>query len=277
MSVLDQSHPHFVRCIKPNNHKAPNQLDTTLTLQQLRYSGVLEAVHIRKSGFPVRRSHVEFRQRYWAVSGISRKTLSAAAAATATGVGAGAGAGAFAGAGAGAGTAGSADGLKCQAIAQALAAKNPAVYSVIHVGKTTVFFKAEALTALEKERTTAAQQAVLAIQRTVGRGVPVWRKFPILLEAFRSLTRAILQGSLHRCSNFKNGVLVALSDALQRAMALGIVASEVRTGQRLETRLMAVQGLVGRMAQHLAVYAGVREGQVQGQLQGQLQGQWQVR
>jgi len=35
-----------------------------LVLEQLRYSGVFEAVQIRKSGFPFRLTHVDFFKRY---------------------------------------------------------------------------------------------------------------------------------------------------------------------------------------------------------------------
>lgn len=42
MVLLGMSEPHFVKCIKPNNSKRPEELDIELTLRQLRYSGVLE-------------------------------------------------------------------------------------------------------------------------------------------------------------------------------------------------------------------------------------------
>jgi myosin heavy subunit len=42
ITVLQESEPHFVRCIKPNNMKNPISFDTDLVLRQLRYSGVLE-------------------------------------------------------------------------------------------------------------------------------------------------------------------------------------------------------------------------------------------
>lgn len=50
MAVLDASTPHFVRCIKPNGRKQPLSVDAPLVLQQLRYSGVFEAVKIRQQG-----------------------------------------------------------------------------------------------------------------------------------------------------------------------------------------------------------------------------------
>uniref|UniRef100_A0A3B3WS78 Myosin X n=1 Tax=Poecilia mexicana TaxID=48701 RepID=A0A3B3WS78_9TELE len=64
MATLSTSNPYFIRCIKPNTHKMPDQFDQTVVLNQLRYSGMLETVKIRRSGFPVRRSFQDFCSRY---------------------------------------------------------------------------------------------------------------------------------------------------------------------------------------------------------------------
>nr|XP_057921483.1 unconventional myosin-X isoform X2 [Doryrhamphus excisus] len=64
MATLSTSHPFFIRCIKPNTHKMPDQFDQTVVLNQLRYSGMLETVKIRRSGFPIRRPFQEFCCRY---------------------------------------------------------------------------------------------------------------------------------------------------------------------------------------------------------------------
>ncbi|XP_060100292.1 unconventional myosin-X [Heteronotia binoei] len=64
MATLSTSNPFFVRCIKPNMHKMPDQFDQNVVLNQLRYSGMLETVRIRKAGFPVRRPFQDFCKRY---------------------------------------------------------------------------------------------------------------------------------------------------------------------------------------------------------------------
>ncbi|XP_053732174.1 unconventional myosin-X [Synchiropus splendidus] len=64
MATLSASNPFFVRCIKPNMDKKPNQFDSEVVLNQLRYSGMLETVKIRKAGFPVRRTFKDFYSRY---------------------------------------------------------------------------------------------------------------------------------------------------------------------------------------------------------------------
>ncbi|XP_062386818.1 unconventional myosin-X isoform X1 [Sardina pilchardus] len=64
MSTLSTCNPFFVRCIKPNNNKMPGQFDWQLVLQQLRYSGMLETVRIRRQGFPIRLPFQDFYCRY---------------------------------------------------------------------------------------------------------------------------------------------------------------------------------------------------------------------
>ena len=57
--------PHFVRCIKPNDLKKAGQIDRTKMAQQLRYTGVLETVRIRKQGFSHRLTFADFLRRYF--------------------------------------------------------------------------------------------------------------------------------------------------------------------------------------------------------------------
>ena len=65
MSTLDCAAPHYIRCIKPNQTKRANTFEAITTLEQLRYSGLFEAVHIRKQGYPFRLPHPYFFQRYF--------------------------------------------------------------------------------------------------------------------------------------------------------------------------------------------------------------------
>ena len=76
-NVLDSSQPHFIRCIKPNSDKAPDSIDAKLVLEQLRYSGILDAVKIRKEGYPFRPSHNEFWKRYWPLAPHFHETVKA--------------------------------------------------------------------------------------------------------------------------------------------------------------------------------------------------------
>ncbi|KAJ8527295.1 hypothetical protein ON010_g14968 [Phytophthora cinnamomi] len=53
LDVLNATEPHFIRCIKPNDQASSSQFDRRRLLEQLRCSGVLEAVKISRSGYPV--------------------------------------------------------------------------------------------------------------------------------------------------------------------------------------------------------------------------------
>ncbi|KAG9509135.1 Unconventional myosin-IXb [Fragariocoptes setiger] len=64
METLNQANPYFVRCIKSNADKKPNCFDDVLVLLQLRYTGMLETVRIRQSGYSVRLLYTEFSQHY---------------------------------------------------------------------------------------------------------------------------------------------------------------------------------------------------------------------
>ncbi|XP_069510591.1 myosin-3 [Ambystoma mexicanum] len=64
MSNLRSTHPHFVRCIIPNETKTPGEMDHHLVLHQLRCNGVLEGIRICRKGFPNRIAYGDFKQRY---------------------------------------------------------------------------------------------------------------------------------------------------------------------------------------------------------------------
>uniref|UniRef100_A0A6Q2ZAG2 Myosin VAb n=1 Tax=Esox lucius TaxID=8010 RepID=A0A6Q2ZAG2_ESOLU len=64
METLNGTTPHYVRCIKPNDHKSPFTLDPIRAVQQLRACGVLETIRISAAGFPSRWTYQEFFSRY---------------------------------------------------------------------------------------------------------------------------------------------------------------------------------------------------------------------
>ena len=64
MQKIYATKPHYIRCLKPNDDNAPDLFDRHRTTEQLRYGGVLEAVRVARSGFPVRLTHLDFYSRY---------------------------------------------------------------------------------------------------------------------------------------------------------------------------------------------------------------------
>uniref|UniRef100_A0A673W147 Myosin heavy chain 6 n=1 Tax=Salmo trutta TaxID=8032 RepID=A0A673W147_SALTR len=64
MTNLRSTHPHFVRCIIPNETKTPGAMENPLVMHQLRCNGVLEGIRICRKGFPNRILYADFKQRY---------------------------------------------------------------------------------------------------------------------------------------------------------------------------------------------------------------------
>ena len=62
--IFQSTKPWYVRCIKPNMNKTPDDYDEKMVLDQLRYLGMLEIIRIRKMGFPVHFTFVDFVSRY---------------------------------------------------------------------------------------------------------------------------------------------------------------------------------------------------------------------
>ncbi|XP_020398063.1 myosin-17 isoform X4 [Zea mays] len=64
METLSSTEPHYIRCIKPNSVLKPGIFENTNVLQQLRCSGVLEAIRISCAGYPTRKQFHDFLHRF---------------------------------------------------------------------------------------------------------------------------------------------------------------------------------------------------------------------
>merc|ERR1719356_1409904 len=64
MTTLHSCEPHFVRCLVPNTHKKPGEVEPPLIMHQLTCNGVLEGIRICMRGFPNRMLYPDYKMRY---------------------------------------------------------------------------------------------------------------------------------------------------------------------------------------------------------------------
>ncbi|TMS35327.1 hypothetical protein L596_002754 [Steinernema carpocapsae] len=136
MEMLHKTHPHFIRCIIPNEKKASGVIDAALVLNQLTCNGVLEGIRICRKGFPNRTVHPDFVERY---------TLLAAKEAN-----------------------GSEDPKQCaEAILIALVRKGDMTEEQFRVGLTKVFFKAGVVAHMEDLRDNRLAELISGFQAQI--------------------------------------------------------------------------------------------------------------
>jgi myosin heavy subunit len=82
MTQLATTHCSYVRTLKPNTDKAPKQFTGSLVSEQLRYSGMLETIRIRKLGYGRRFLFADFAGRFGVVLTPAERAAAAAAAKT---------------------------------------------------------------------------------------------------------------------------------------------------------------------------------------------------
>ncbi|KAL8433239.1 hypothetical protein ACSSS7_004024 [Eimeria intestinalis] len=58
--IIEQTEPHFIRCVKPNDEKQPRTFNARKILPQLRALSVLEALQLRSVGYSYRRPFADF-------------------------------------------------------------------------------------------------------------------------------------------------------------------------------------------------------------------------
>jgi myosin heavy chain 6/7 len=167
MANLKQTHPHFVRCIIPNEIKTGGVLDSHLVMHQLTCNGVLEGIRICRKGFPNRIIYAEFKQRYsiLAPNAVPKGFVDAKKATEAI--------------------------LKDVALSEEL----------YRIGSTKVFFKAGTLGHLEDLRDTALSQIIARLQGQV-RGFVMKKDYKKMLE--QRLALSVLQRNIRKYLSLRN-------------------------------------------------------------------------
>ncbi|XP_063079460.1 myosin-6 [Engraulis encrasicolus] len=168
MTNLKTTHPHFVRCLIPNESKTPGAMDNCLVMHQLRCNGVLEGIRICRKGFPNRVLYGDFKQRY--------RILNASAIPE----------GQFM------------DSKKC---AEKLLGSLDIDHTQYRFGHTKVFFKAGLLGTLEEMRDEQLSRIITRIQAR-GRGILMRIEYQRLVERRDALM--VIQWNLRSFLGVKN-------------------------------------------------------------------------
>ncbi|XP_067317844.1 unconventional myosin-XV [Anolis sagrei] len=138
---MERCNPFFVRCLKPNDKKEPGLFESDVVSSQLRHSGILETIRIRKLGFPVRIPFQIFIERYRCLVDIKSGMVP--------------------------------DGWNCVGVLKKLCAVTPDMYSI---GTTKLFMKECVYQELEVKRERIVQMAVVTLQRYI-RGFLIKKRF----------------------------------------------------------------------------------------------------
>jgi myosin V len=128
LDIIRTTSPHYVRCMKPNDHNVCDEFACDRVVQQLRSGGVLD---VARASFPVRMVHVQFLERYASVLSRASTTRSLA-----------------------------------QCLDQ-LQTVIPSATSGVQLGRTRVFFRRQPYEQLEQYRNYRIQRAIVSIQTSV--------------------------------------------------------------------------------------------------------------
>ncbi|XP_049613687.1 myosin-6 [Syngnathus scovelli] len=168
MTNLKTTHPHFVRCLIPNERKTPGVMDNCLVMHQLRCNGVLEGIRICRKGFPNRVLYGDFKQRY--------RILNASAIPE----------GQF---------------MDCKKSAEKLLSSLDIDHTQYKFGHTKVFFKAGLLGTLEEMRDEQLSRIITRIQANA-RALLMRAQFAKLVERRDALM--VIQWNLRSFLSVKN-------------------------------------------------------------------------
>jgi len=165
--------PRYIRCVKPNQQKLPGVFDPVISLEQLRFAGVFEAVSIRKRGYPFRRTHEQFFYMYSCVvpNAVTKAEFDAARKHNSFG-------------------------SVSHKVLDAICRGPVPNAKDCHAGKTMVLYRAEQHRSLEIQRLGVLNQCAATIQKRI-RGMYVRNRVPEL-KRVRDLLRVAIQARVSK-------------------------------------------------------------------------------
>merc|ERR1712002_1247344 len=239
MTNLHSTHPHFVRCIIPNEIKKSGYIDAPLVMHQLNCNGVLEGIRICMLGLPNKVPHADFMSRY---SIIAPKTFSDLAG----------------------------DAKGCAAKALVEVGLDPDEF---RCGHTKIMFRAGRLSKLEEIREGALTKIVLKMQCTARVVLMKLSKYNDL-KAQKNLLSSIQRNIriyyavrgwqwyifYTMVKSEMPKILAKLAEeARKKAMAEGLAKIEAMLAERVAAR-EAVEAIHGGLSAKKAELAGIIEG-----------------
>jgi len=239
MTNLHSTHPHFVRCIIPNEIKKSGHIDAPLVMHQLNCNGVLEGIRICMLGLPNKVPHADFMSRY---SIIAPKIFSDMA--------------------------GDAKGCAAKALVECGLDADE-----FRCGSTKIMFRAGRLSKLEEIREGALTKIVLKMQCTARVVLMKLSKYNDL-KAQKNLLSSIQRNiriyyavrgwgwfQFYTLVKGEMGKILAkmAEDARKKAMAEGLAKIEGMLAGRIAER-EAVEGINGELAAKKAGLAATIEG-----------------
>ena len=193
---IENTEPHYIRCLKPNEDLVPHDFEPLVIEDQLRCAGVFEAIRVSRVGYPHRYFHDHFVQRY---SLLARTALQKAGR-----------------------VASASD--RSRILSDALAPQiadfldddpelfvkrgGKMVFVGIQMGKTKVFIRRQAFEALEGLRVQILEEAVVKIQSFV-RMSNALMGFEIALYAARLIQRFVRKAGAYRQARIQQQFLSA--------------------------------------------------------------------
>ena len=136
IATINQSLSLYVRCIKPNSKKSPDLFDSFDVNRQLKCAGMLEALKIRKHGFPVRIGFRDFYNKFWKLFAVKLSSSCKL-------------------------------GEVRKIIEENFRKEGEFDETLLQIGKTKVFMKKEAMDQIEKKYYKKIQRSVIVIQKNV--------------------------------------------------------------------------------------------------------------